>query len=560
MLRWGIAVLVVAVSAGGLSGPAAAELGSFAADLVYTPVPLCRIIDTRLAGGPISPGEPRNFVVAGTLGFEAQGGRAGGCGIPDAAAAAMLNFNAVNASGAGNLRASPFGQPMPQGSIITYAGVLDLENGVVVPLCDPTTAPTGCSFDVSVQADESATDLVVDVMGFFRSTAPRGDAGRGNTFLGVNAGNFTMSGTSNTATGANALLGNTSGSINTATGFEALLSNTTGSANTATGFSALRQNLSGESNTATGFSALRRNTMGNFNTATGNAALLANTGGSGNTAMGAFALSNSTTASGNTAIGLSALQSATGANNTAVGSNAGFNIRNPTTTGGDNVFIGANAGSNQTSGSSNTAVGAGALSGNTTGENNLAIGQNAGTQIRTGSNNIYIGNEGFVQDEGVIRIGREGAVNRTLIFGIRDKVPSTQDGITVLVGSRGQLGTTNSSRRVKEDIRDMGAASRGLLRLRPVVFRYRQPAEDGAKRLQYGLIAEEVAEVLPELVAYGSDGQPQTVLYHVLPALLVNELQRQEAELAALRQELAAQAAALAALQSRLAGRPSDDR
>jgi hypothetical protein len=178
MLRWWISALVVAVSAGGLGGSAAAELGSSAADLAYTPLTPCRIIDTRVVGGPIVPGLPRDFVVGGAQGFEAQGGHAGGCGVPDAATAAMLNFIAVDPRGPGDMRVWPFGQPVPLASIINYAAVagLNLANGAVVPLCDPATAPGGCTFDVSVQADASAADLVVDVMGFFQST-PVGSAG-----------------------------------------------------------------------------------------------------------------------------------------------------------------------------------------------------------------------------------------------------------------------------------------------------------------------------------------------------------------------------------------------
>jgi hypothetical protein len=111
-----------------------------------------------------------------------------------------------------------------------------------------------------------------------------------------------------------------------------------------------------------------------------------------------------------------------------------------------------------------------------------------------------------------------------------------------------------STRRVKEDIRDMGEASAGLLRLRPVTFRYRQPSTDGSKPLQYGLIAEEVAEAMPELVVYGADGQPQTVKYHELPALLLNELQRQQHEVAELRALLAAGRGA-----GRTESRPADN-
>jgi len=108
---------------------------------------------------------------------------------------------------------------------------------------------------------------------------------------------------------------------------------------------------------------------------------------------------------------------------------------------------------------------------------------------------------------------------------------------------------------VKEDIREMEDASAGLLNLRPVVFRYRQAMADGSKPLQYGLIAEEVAEVMPELVVYDAEGQPQTVQYHVLPALLLNELQRQQAEVQDLRAQLEQQRAELAELKAALGAR-----
>ena len=161
-----------------------------------------------------------------------------------------------------------------------------------------------------------------------------------------------------------------------------------------------------------------------------------------------------------------------------------------------------------------------------------------------------------------IRIGNQSggaAHTATFIAGIRGTSTGVADAIAVLIDSAGQLGTVSSTRRVKEDIGDMGEASAALLQLRPVTFRYRQAMADGSKPLQYGLIAEEVAEVMPELVVYGADGQPQTVQYHVLPALLLNELQRQQAEvdrqaeeLAALRELLSAQAAELADLKAAL--------
>jgi septal ring factor EnvC (AmiA/AmiB activator) len=100
-------------------------------------------------------------------------------------------------------------------------------------------------------------------------------------------------------------------------------------------------------------------------------------------------------------------------------------------------------------------------------------------------------------------------------------------GAAVVVDANGQLGTTSSSRRFKDDIKDMGDASSDLMKLRPVTFRYKQAQDDGSHPLQYGLVAEEVAEVNSGLVQFDKDGQPQTVLYHVLPAMLLNEAQKQ---------------------------------
>jgi hypothetical protein len=171
-------------------------LGDSALDLVYTPVTPCRIINTRAlgAGGALAPGAPRDFHVTGTAEFDTQGGNAGGCGIPSGATAAMVNFVAVNAAGAGNLRAWPFGQAVPTASVINYSASVNIANGVVVALCDPATAT--CGFDLTVRADASATQLVADVMGFFQ--APSGTLG---TINGVTAGaGLTGGGTSGNVT------------------------------------------------------------------------------------------------------------------------------------------------------------------------------------------------------------------------------------------------------------------------------------------------------------------------------------------------------------------------
>jgi hypothetical protein len=175
-VRVGVVGLMLAAAVpalGQAQGPIPRALGDPAADLVFSPVAPCRIVDTRLAGGPIAADTQRSFVVTGTTDFEAQGGTPGGCGIPDGAAAVVVNFVAVGPAGPGDLRAFPFGQPVPLASIINYASLpgLNVANGVAVPLC---AAPGPCPSDLTVQADVSATHLVADVLGFYQPVAAGG--------------------------------------------------------------------------------------------------------------------------------------------------------------------------------------------------------------------------------------------------------------------------------------------------------------------------------------------------------------------------------------------------
>jgi endosialidase-like protein len=288
----------------------------------------------------------------------------------------------------------------------------------------------------------------------------------------------------------------TAGQRNTGVGVRVLESDTTGNNNTAVGFQALASNTIGFANTAIGMNTLRSNAEGNNNTATGRDALSANQKGDGNTAMGVAALLSNTTGDNNVAVGASALQFATGSGNVAVGTGAGL-------------------------------------------------------AVTTGSNNILIGSGGAAESA-TIRIGQLGVQSKTFIVGIHGVTTDSAPAIQVLVDTSGQLGTISSSRRTKEAIEPMGEDSGALLSLRPVTFRYRQATADGTKPRQYGLIAEEVAEVYPDLVAYGPDGQPETVLYHVLPAMLLNELQRQEREIQIQRIELAAKSRELDDLRRRL--------
>jgi hypothetical protein len=277
-----------------------------------------------------------------------------------------------------------------------------------------------------------------------------------------------------------------------------------------------------QTNTALGIDALANNTTGTDNTAIGNDALTANTTGPGNTAVGAQALALNTTGSYNMATGFDALQfNTTGSNNTAAGNWALFD----NSTGGFNAATGTAALNFNTTGSQDTATGFEALVYNTTGDSNIGIGYRAGFNNTTGSNNIYIGSGGGASDSGAIYIGTPGTQTSFHAAGVYSDGISS--GIPVFINNDGQLGTVNSSIRYKEDVHDMADASSALFRLRPVTYRYKQAYNDGSKPIDYGLIAEEVAEVYPDLVVRNADGQIQTVQYQKLTPMLLNEVQKQ---------------------------------
>src|SRR5438874_802638 len=289
----------------------------------------------------------------------------------------------------------------------------------------------------------------------------------------------------NTAEGADALLHLTTGTDNTAIGFDALFSNTTGLANTATGFQALQSNTNGINNTASGCNALSSNTTGTQNTATGVDALESNKIGNYNTATGVLALNHNTSGSNNVASGVNALYT------------------------------------NQR-GRDNTAEGFQALK-NNTGSSNIAMGSSAGVNLTIGSNNIDIGNQGVAGDSNTIRIGGHtpnfGFQTATFIAGIHGVAVT---GSAVVVNSSGQLGTAPSSERFKEAIKPMDKASEAILALQPVTFCYKQELDpDGIP--QFGLVAEQVEKVNPDLVARDEQGKPYTVRYEAVNAMLLNE-------------------------------------
>ncbi len=184
------------------------------------------------------------------------------------------------------------------------------------------------------------------------------------------------------------------------------------------------------------------------------------------------------------------------------------------------------------------------------GSYNIALGWQAGYNVQSGQYNIEIGNEGTNSDSGLIRIGTAGNQTSAYIAGIFNA--TSVSGSTVLINSSGQLGTLSSSIRFKQDVHDMGDSTEALMQLRPVEFRYKQPAEDGTRPLQFGLIAEEVAKVYPELVVRDKDGQIDTVQYHQLPAMLLNEIQKQHKTIEDLKESNARLEAEMEELRSLL--------
>ena len=310
----------------------------------------------------------------------------------------------------------------------------------------------------------------------------------------------------NTAEGTSALFSLTTGSGNTATGFKALFSDTTGFGNTATGHSALFSNTTGFSNTASGDNALFRNTIGEGNTAIGQGALGNNTTGPANVAVGAGALAANTNSPSNTAVGTNALiANTTGIENTAVGDEALADNN-----GDNNSALGHFALFRNTTGSFNTAIGDEALFSNSTGSLNIAIGKAVGDAIITAENVICIGSN----------FPGANVSNSCFIGNIRGVTTTNADAIPVLIDSAGQLGTMSSSRRFKREIKPIDKASETILAFKPVTFHYKS---DNTNTPQFGLIAEEVAEVSPDLVVRDHSGEIYTVRYDAVNAMLLNE-------------------------------------
>jgi hypothetical protein len=464
---------------------------AFADALTFVAITPCRLVDTRGAGGGfngIQPFSGPSIAAAGIATFPVQSATEAfadttpaPCGtIPSIAEAYSLNLTVIPQAGGevGYVTLWAAGATQPVVSTLNDRQGAIVNNAAIVAAGTPYGG-------VSVyDAGPTAIDVILDMNGFYAAPSDL----NGNTAIGVGTLANNISGTQNTATGTGALQSNSIGNDNTASGYEALQFNTSGSNNAASGYEALLYNTTGANNTASGYDALQSNTVGSYNTASGTSALNANLIGSFNTASGYGALLYNTSGSNNTALG-----------ETALGSNL--------------------------NGSSNIAVGLGA----------------ALSAPAANNNSIYIGSAGSAGDNsGTIQIGTSGVQTSFFVAGVNGIMTGLTSAVSVLIDANGQLGTIASSGRFKEDVQDMGDASSGLLRLRPVTFRYKQAYADGSKPVDYGLIAEEVAEVYPDLVVKGKDGQIQTVQYQKLTPMLLNELQKQAEQIRSLEARLAA--------------------
>jgi len=349
--------------------------------------------------------------------------------------------------------------------------------------------------DVVTSDPSGNTAMGLDAL--FELSVPNCSAGSACYNTGAGAGSLyaVTTGAANTAYGFQTLNNIRTGSYNTATGYRALLSNQNGYENTAIGYQALSAGSSGSDNTAVGANALNVNSGGDYNTAMGISALGANSSGSNNTAYGSFALNFNATASGNSAFGYDALLN----NNTGAG---------------------------------NVAIGQDALASNSSGSNNIAIGEMSGYD-NLGSNNIDIGSEGGSTDNGIVRIGTPGTQTTVYIAGIES---TKVTGNAVYVTSSGKLGVLASAERYKTAIKSMGGKTDKLQELRPVTF-HLKTEPNGA--VQYGLIAEEVNKVYPELVIHDEAGAIQGVRYDELAPMLLNEVQKQQLQMQEMRRQVA---------------------
>jgi hypothetical protein len=505
-----------AVAKGGL-----APLEAEAIEAVPTPplhfvgITPCRLVDTRGNGftgayGPpaLPQGVPRNFVLTGR------------CGISPTAQAVSLNVTVTNTQGPGFILIYPAGGAQPTVSTLNYVAGQTIANAAVVPL--------GTGGAITVIAGVSGADLILDTNGDYR----------GEVVTAINGvtGNVTFE--------------SASGTISIDPDGQTFSFDVFGGANALLPSGTTNQTLRHDGFKWVPSSAVKNNEFGLELTGIlelpSNASIWAD--GS------RFLYTQLNGGSWNTYIGVGAAAQGIGVDEVGVGY---YSLGGGLPSGREsNIGIGTYSLFDTTSGDFNVAIGHSALGNMTTGSGNIGIGRDAGVNNTTGSNNIYIGNLGSAGESGQIRIGSGANITQgTVIVGIYGF--GSSGGIPVIVNSGGRLGTTTSSVRVKEDVRDIGAESDGLMSLRPVAFKYKASHEPG-RLPQYGLIAEEVAEVYPELVVNDDEGRPFAIRSQLLDPLLLNELQKQHHSIEAQRIEIEELKTQLAKLAARMDMDPRD--
>ena len=550
-----------------------------------TPLPFialapCRVADTRGNGfsGPFGPpylaaGTPRDFPIAGQ------------CGIPAGAVAVSLNLTVTETSATGYLVAFAQGDPIPPTSNLNYSEGQTVANAAIVAL--------GATGGITVVPVAAGLHLIVDTNGYYAGTvvtslsvgaglssnATTGDVTLNIASGGIVAGQLSSAGSSSgqalvssgssvswgqPATAAHftgSLAGEVTGTQDATTVSNATPNNSPGSivrrdaaGNFATRSITLTGNLDFPATASDGASGVLTQTgvrllhtagsFPNFSVFLGIDAGNFTTTGQENVGVGWWALEGIGNGIRNTAVGTSSLnQNTTGSGNTGVGS---WTLRR-NSSGTRNTALGFYALGESVMGQDNTAVGAQAMQYCNGCKSNIAIGSNGGYFIE-GDNNIDIGNLSNFDDSNTIRIG-ESTHKTTFIAGISGTTVAS--GVPVLVDSLGQLGTMTSSAEFKEDVRDIDCDGERILELRPVSFRYKSVI-DPDRRTQYGLVAEEVAAVMPELVQYPPGGEPATVRYHLLVPLLLKEIQKDRLTIEELRCRLGEQTEEIRNLGTRI--------
>lgn len=526
------------------------------APLPFIAITPCRLMDTRNAGQTGAFGPPSLGVdVSRTIPISTHPVCTG---IPGTAGAYSLNITVTNtgASAFGFLKVWPAGATEPNVSTLNWAAAGEtVANAAIVPV--------GTSGSVVVKSGNASSDVIVDINGYYAGTIVSSLTAGTGVSVSAPSGNVTV-GIANGGVGLTQIspAGSAAGQALVSTGAAAAWGSPVSFTGSLAGEVTGGQGTTVVSNavsTNTASAIVRRDGTGGFNagavTLSGNLTLpagngsilqgtepLLHTAGTESTYVGVTSGNPATTGSADTAVGVGTLHSNTsGNNNTAVGWFSMFNV----TTGALNTAFGSEALAHNAAGDNNTALGEEALHFNT-GSNNIGIGSLGGFALTTGSGNIAIDNQGVAAESNTIRIG--SVQTRTFLAGVRGVTTGAANGLAVLVDSNGQLGTVSSSAATKREIASIDEESAALRKLRPVSFFYKS---DTVGYRQYGLVAEEVAQVMPELVQFNAEGAPETVRYHFLAPLLLSEVQKLEQTIDTQRRLIAALEERLSALEER---------